>query len=148
MPPRVDFYLSEEAGEPARLRLACRIAEKAYLSKQKVVCYSDDPALLPRFDELLWTFGDGSFVPHDTVTQEGAACEAPVALTIGPLPADPFVSAEGSVLINLGTQVPPFFDKFARVAEFLDARPEVRGAGRERFKFYRGKALEPQTHNV
>jgi hypothetical protein len=24
----------------------------------------------------------------------------------------------------------------------------VRAAGRERFKFYRGKSLEPQTHNV
>ncbi len=143
MAPRVDFYLSEEAGEAARLRLACRITEKAYLAKQKVVCYSDDAALLPRFDELLWTFGDGSFVPHDVVATEGAACEAPVALTTGPLPA-----GHADVLINLGSQVPPFFEKFARVAEFLDARPEVRGAGRERFKVYRGKSIEPQTHNV
>ncbi len=37
---------------------------------------------------------------------------------------------------------------FARVAEFLDARPEVRNAGRERFKAYRGKSIEPQTHNI
>ena len=143
MPPRVDFYLSEEAGEGARLRLACRIAEKAYLAKQKVVCYSDDPALLARFDELLWTFGDGSFVPHDTVTRDGAPCEAPVALTTGPMPA-----GHADVLINLSQAVPPFFEKFARVAEFLDARPEVRSAGRERFKVYRGKSIEPQTHNV
>ena len=143
MPPRVDFYLSEEAGEGARLRLACRIAEKAYLAKQKVVCFSDDPALLPRFDELLWTFGDGSFVPHDTVTRDGAPSEAPVALTTGALPAD-----HADVLINLSQAVPPFFEKFARVAEFLDARPEVRSAGRERFKVYRGKSIEPQTHNV
>ena len=27
-------------------------------------------------------------------------------------------------------------------------RPEVRAAGRERFKAYRGKSIEPQTHNV
>jgi DNA polymerase-3 subunit chi len=147
-PPRVDFYLSEEAGDNARLRLACRIAEKAYLARQKVVCYSDDPALLPRFDELLWTFGDGSFVPHDTVTREGEPIDAPVALTSGPLPVGDFVGSEGSVLINLSQAVPPFFEKFARVAEFLDARPEVRSAGRERFKFYRGKSIEPQTHNV
>jgi DNA polymerase-3 subunit chi len=146
--PRVDFYLSEEAGEGARLRLACRIAEKVYLAQQKVVCYSDDPALLPRFDELLWTFGDGSFVPHDTVTRDGAPSEAPVALTTGPLPAGHSIGSEGSVLINLSQSVPPFFDRFARVAEFLDARPEVRSAGRERFKVYRGKSIEPQTHNV
>ena len=146
MPPRVDFYLSEEAGEGARLRLACRIAEKAYLSKQRVLVYCDDGALLPRFDEMLWTFGDGSFVPHDTVTA-GKPCEAPVALTTGPLPEGDF-SPDGALLINLSSAVPSVFDKFARVAEFLDARPEVRAAGRERFKFYRGKSIEPQTHHV
>jgi len=141
--PRVDFYVSADAGEPARLRLACRIAEKAYLSRQKVVVLFDDPAVLPRFDDLLWTFGDGSFVPHDTVTAEGANCAAPVALTTGALPAD-----HADILLNLGGTVPPSFEKFARVAEFLDARPEVRAAGRERFKVYRGKAIEPQTHNI
>jgi len=142
-PPRVDFYVSEAAGVDARLRLACRIAEKAYLARQTVVVLFDDAALLPKFDEMLWTFGDGTFVPHDAVTTEGARCEAPVALTAGPLPAD-----HADVLINLGSTVPNHFEKFARVAEFLDARPEVRAAGRERFKTYRGKAIEPQTHNV
>lgn len=142
MAPRVDFYVSEEAGEPARLRLACRVAEKAYLAGQKVVCYGDT-ALLPRLDELLWTFGDGSFVPHDTVARDGAPCEAPVALTTGPLPA-----SHADVLINLTDAVPPFFERFARVAEFLDARPEVRSAGRDRFKAYRARAIDPRTHNV
>jgi DNA polymerase-3 subunit chi len=82
-------------------------------------------------------------VPHDVVTREGAACEAPVALTTGPLP-----EGHADVLLNLGNSVPPFYEKFARIAEFLDARPEVRAAGRDRFKFYRGKTIEPQTHNV
>lgn len=143
MPPRVDFYLSEEAGDGARLRLACRIAEKAYLANQKVVVWLDDSETLRRFDELLWTFGDGSFVPHDSVGAAATDCEAPVALTTGPLPP-----SHADVLLNLGGTVPACFDKFARVAEFLDARPEVRAAGRERFKTYRAKAIEPQTHNV
>jgi DNA polymerase-3 subunit chi len=143
VPPRVDFYLAEGAGAEVRLRLACRIAEKAYLAKQKVVVLLEDPETLKRFDELLWTFGDGSFVPHDAVSQAGAACEAPVVLTTGALPAD-----HADVLLNLSGGVPPFHEAFARVAEFLDARPEVRAAGRERFKVYRGKGIEPQTHNV
>ena len=146
MPARVDFYVTEDSGEAARLRLACRVAEKAYLARQNVVVFSDDPALLQRFDEMLWTFGDGSFVPHDTVVS-GKPCEASVAITSGPLPEGDF-RADGAVLINLSSAVPPFFDKFARVAEFLDARPEVRAAGRERFKTYRVRSIEPQTHNV
>jgi DNA polymerase III subunit chi len=140
--PRVDFYVSEVAGADARLRIACRVAEKAYLAKQNVVVFFEDATLLPKFDELLWTFGDGSFVPHDAVAQDGS-CASPVALTTGPLPA-----GHTDVLINLGNSVPERFETFARVAEFLDGRPEVRAAGRERFKLYRSKALDPQTHNV
>jgi len=142
VPQRVDFYVSAEAGESARLRLACRVAEKAYLARQTVVAWFDDADALRRFDELLWTFGDGTFVPHDTVTA-GAACAAPVALTTGPLPA-----RDSEVLLNLGSVVPDCVDNFARVAEFLDARPEVRAAGRDRFKAYRARSIEPQTHNV
>jgi DNA polymerase-3 subunit chi len=141
--PRVDFYVSDAAGADVRLRLACRIAEKAYLAKQKVVVLLEDAESLRRFDELLWTFGDGSFVPHDSVDTPGAGCVAPVALTTGALPAD-----HADVLMNLSGAVPPFFEQFARVAEFLDNRPEVRAAGRERFKAYRAKSIEPQTHNV
>jgi DNA polymerase III subunit chi len=142
VPPRVDFYVSDDSGADVRLRLACRVAEKAYLARQKVVVLLDDAETLKRFDELLWTFGDGSFVPHDAV-DAAAACEAPVALSTGPLPPD-----HSDVLLNLGAALPPAFDKFARVAEFLDGRPEVRAAGRERFKAYRSRSLEPQTHNV
>jgi len=134
--------VSDVAGAEARLRLACRVAEKAYLAKQNVVVLFEDATLLTKFDELLWTFGDGSFVPHDGVGHDGT-CASPVALTTGPMPA-----GHTDVLINLGNAVPESFGKFARVAEFLDGRPEVRAAGRERFKLYRSKALDPQTHNV
>jgi DNA polymerase-3 subunit chi len=108
-----------------------------------VVVLFDDDALLPKFDDLLWTFGDGSFVPHDFVPADGAPSAPPVALTTGPQPA-----GHADVLIKLGQNVPQSFEKFVRVAEFLDARPEVRAAGRERFKAYRGKSIEPQTHTV
>lgn len=141
--PRVDFYVTEDAGAEVRLRLACRFAEKAYLAKQKVVVLLDDGEMLRRFDDLLWTFGDGSFVPHDTVDAAGAGCAAPVALTTGPIPA-----GHEEVLVNLAGAVPESFSRFTRVAEFLDSRPEVRAAGRDRFKHYRARAIEPQTHNL
>jgi DNA polymerase-3 subunit chi len=143
LPPRVDFYVAEAAGVDVRQLLACRFAEKAYAARQKVVVLLDDAEQVRRLDELLWTFADGSFVPHDTFTDAGTACEAPVALTTGALPA-----GHSDVLVNLSSGVPPFFESFTRVAEFLDARPEVRAAGRERFKAYRVKGIEPQTHNV
>jgi DNA polymerase III subunit chi len=143
MPPRVDFYVSPEEGEAVRLRLACRVTEKAYLAGQRVLVWSNDASLLPRFDDMLWTFADGSFVPHESVAQHDGECASPVALTTGAVP-----KGFDDVLVNLGDVVPPFYDRFARVAEFLDGRAEVRGAGRERFKTYRAGSVEPNTHTL
>jgi DNA polymerase-3 subunit chi len=143
VPPRVDFYVTEESGEVARLRLACRVVEKAYLARQLVTVYFDDSDSLARFDELLWTFGDGSFVPHDTITASGADCTAAVTLANGVLPA-----AHSEVLLSLSQVTPPDFKRFARVVEVLDGRPEVRSAARNRFKLYREHGASPATHAV
>ena len=61
---RVDFYVTGESTRSARLRLACRLTEKAYLAGQQVLVWDTDAAELREFDALLWTFGDLSFVPH------------------------------------------------------------------------------------
>ena len=62
---RVDFYVLSEASAAARLKVACRIAEKAYLAAQSVLLWHSDRAELETLDELLWTFADTSFVPHE-----------------------------------------------------------------------------------
>ena len=54
MPPRVDFYVSEAAGADVRLRLACRVAEKAYLARQKVVVLLDDASVADSASDFLW----------------------------------------------------------------------------------------------
>ena len=89
-PPRVDFYVSADAGEPTRACASPAASPRRLISRsRRWSCSVDDAEVLRRFDEMLWTFGDGSFVPHDTVTADGAPCDAPVALTTGPLPGGP-----------------------------------------------------------
>ncbi len=141
--PRVDFYVTEEASPNARVRVACRIVEKAYLAEQRVLVTCNDTAELERFDELLWTFADGSFVPHEAVSDAQQAITAPVALTAGPRPA-----GRWDVLINLAASVPADWQAFARVAEVLDADAETRAAGRIRFRVYRDAGITPETHNL
>ncbi|HVC29766.1 MAG TPA: DNA polymerase III subunit chi, partial [Steroidobacteraceae bacterium] len=72
-PPRVDFYVIEAAAPAARLRVACRLAEKAYLAGQRALIWHGERAELEVLDELLWTFAEGSFVPHDWLTSNPAA---------------------------------------------------------------------------
>jgi DNA polymerase-3 subunit chi len=139
-PIRIDFYVLESAEPGGRERLACRLAEKAYGLDHSVHALTATEDAARELDELLWTFRAGSFVPHEL---QGAATEAPVV--IGCDPAD---APQADLLINLTDEVPSCFDRFARVAEIIDADEGHRRAGRERFAFYRDNGYQPQTHRI
>ena len=114
---------------------------KALLARgARVVIGDRDVALQESAVAGLTKLGPASGYPLDVTDRESFATFLDKARTDG--------GGHIDVLINLGGTVPAGYERFARVAEFLDARPEVRAAGRERFKTYRGRSIEPQTHNV
>ncbi len=138
--PRVDFYILAAAGEDARRRFACRLAEKAYRLSHRVHLHTDDAAAAEAMDELLWTFRDGSFVPHDGLPN---GTDAPVTIGHGSAaPADP------DLLINLAREVPDFATRFDRIAELVGGDEETRQQGRQRFIFYRDKGYPLDTHEI
>ena len=108
---RVDFYITESTAPRDRLRTACRVVEKAYLAGHTVLVWHTQLDELREFDELLWTFSDGTFVPHEAITPTGFA-SAPVLLTSGDTPADGF-----DVLVNLAADVPECVGSARRVAD-------------------------------
>lgn len=141
--PDVTFYILDEASAAARLKLACRIVDKAYRAGQNVLVWHTDAAELASLDELLWTFGDDrSFIPHELVTP-AAAAEAPVLLTTGAAPESGI-----DVLVNLAAAVPRIAERAARIVEVIDGDPARREAGRARFRAYRELGCEPASHNV
>lgn len=141
---RVDFYIIEDPSSAARLKLACKLAEKAYLASQRVLVWHTDPAELRELDELLWVFNDGSFVPHEALPDNGVpGNECPVLLSAGVA-----LSANVDIIINLAPDLPPGLDKTARVAEIIDGDDVRRRAGRARFKAYRELGVQPASHNL
>ncbi|MDB6089710.1 MAG: polymerase chi subunit HolC [Gammaproteobacteria bacterium] len=139
---RVDFYILEGPSASARLKLACKLAEKAYLSSQSVLVWHTDPAELKAFDDMLWTFSDGSFVPHEPLTA-AVAPDAPILLSAGTPP-----SAMVDIIINLAPDLPPCLSHTSRVAEIIDGDDARRRAGRARFKAYRELGVQPASHNI
>jgi DNA polymerase III subunit chi len=139
---RVDFYILDDPSSNARLKLACKLAEKAYLAAQTVLVWHTDPAELQAFDEMLWTFHDGSFVPHEMLAG-GAVAEAPVLLSAGVTP-----SANVDIVINLAADLPPCLAQTRRIAEIIDGDDSRRRAGRARFKAYRELGVQPASHNI
>lgn len=139
---RVDFYVLRSAEPGARLRFACRLAEKAYSLKQQVYLHTASSAEAAELDELLWTFRAGSFVPHE-LRESGRTSEAPVNIGCA---ANAEASAQ--LLVNLTAEIPAFFDQFPRVVEIIDATEACKRDGRERFRVYRDNGYEPETHQI
>jgi DNA polymerase III subunit chi len=141
--PEVSFYILDDASDTARLKLVCRIVEKAHRAGQSVLVWHTEPDELARLDELLWTFGDDrGFIAHEMVLP-GSSPEAPVLLTTGAAPESGI-----DVLINLAAAVPQLAQRAARVIEVIDADPGRREAGRARFRAYRELGCDPVSHNI
>jgi DNA polymerase-3 subunit chi len=143
----IRFHTLADVGGPARLKQACALIEKSFRNGERVLVWLNDPAALTQFDNLLWTFGDRSFVPHEPLAADPAASEAPVQLYAGAeLPA----SAPGyfTTLVMLREQASKAALDFNAVIEVVDADPAVRAAGRDRFRFYRDHGATPQHIEV
>jgi len=139
---RVDFYVTPQQEEDARLQLACRIAEKAYNLSNRVYIHTDDPLTASKIDDLLWTFRQGSFIPHSLSSDEN---QQQSAIVIGHEQA---AMDESQVLINLSSAVPEFFSRFERIAEIVAGDDAMRQAARDRFKYYRERGYPLETHEL
>lgn len=143
---RIDFYLLKNKETSASERIACRLAEKAYGLRHTIYIHTNSPQHTTQLDKLLWTFRDGSFVPHQVHSPEESH-NSPVIIGHETNP-DEELATHHQLLINLDQTVPPFFSRFERVAEIVSADEQQRSTARERFKFYRQRGYELQTHEL
>jgi DNA polymerase III subunit chi len=139
---RVDFYLLSTADNNGKPIAACRLAHKAYRLKHRVYILTPNADDSANLDRLLWTFSPGSFVPHQ-VHAEPVDPDLPVLIGHD-APPEGF----NDVLISLAAQVPQFFGRFDRVAELVGADEAERADARERFRHYRDRGCNVQTHNL
>ena len=140
---RVDFYILAGTGEPSRHKFACRLAEKAYRLKHTVHIHTANRQQAELLDELLWTFRDGSFVPHELLGVASRNTSAPV--TIG---FDKTGIGGQDLLINLTDEVPEMAGSFPRVAELVTSDEQSRQQSRKRFVHYRELGAELETHKL
>jgi DNA polymerase-3 subunit chi len=140
---RVDFYLLAAAGESSRRLFACRLAEKAYRLRHTVHIQAADRQHAQQLDELLWTFRDGSFVPHEVIGAQTDPGTAPVTIGVGTDEVRP-----GDLLINLTDEVPQRLDAFPRIAEIVTSDEDCRQKSRKRFADYRQQGHSLQTHEL
>lgn len=61
--PRVDFYVLPENSRQERF--ACMITHKVWSTGQMLFINTDSREMAEQIDNLLWTYHDISFIPHD-----------------------------------------------------------------------------------
>jgi DNA polymerase-3 subunit chi len=143
----VEFHILSEDSDKARLKATCTLIEQAFHKGERVLVWLEDAAALSAFDNLLWTFGDQSFVPHEPLAADPQTSEAPVQLSsANPLPAN--APGAFATLLTLRTEADAVALKFARVVEVIDADATRRTAGRDRFRFYRENGATPKHHDL
>lgn len=140
---RVDFYVLQGSGDLLRKKFACRLAEKAYRLKHLVHIHAADSQSAGQLDSLLWTYRDGSFVPHEMVRDGQSDIESPITIGHSGRPG-----RDAELLINLTDAVPPENGAFPRIAEIVTSDDESRRRSRERYAQYRDLGHSLQTHKL
>ncbi len=128
--PQIDFYILHTPVRLERDRLACRLVDKAWHQGYRVYIHTPSLIQAKQLDDLLWTFKDTSFLPHD-IYPDVLSSSAPIRIGY----TDQLCETM-EVLVNLTVTVPAFFAQAKRIAEIVDDTAMARETGRDRYRFY------------
>lgn len=137
---KVAFYVLQFGHLHTQELVACRLAEKAYLQGRQVFIHVPDQVAVDRVDDLMWTFQQGSFLPHSTDVEATAP-----ALIVGCV--EPNVQRD-DVLISLCPETPGYFSRFEQVIEIVANDEAAKAAGRARYSHYQTRGYELTTHKL
>lgn len=140
----VEFHILSAAGDDARYRYACQLAEQAYDRDQSIFVRVTNAAEAQRMDELLWTFSDRAFIPHEIANADSPS-HPRIRVLIG---TDSAPEAYRALLINVAAELPAQLESYARIAEVVDADVERKRLARERYKQYRECGCSLDTKNL
>ncbi len=140
--PRADFYLiTKPRFREEPLRLVCELARKAYDANLWTLVMARDAAQAEALDDLLWSFDDDAYIPHQVAGSDDEDELTPVLIATPdrdiPLRA---------LVINLRDA--PLEGSFERVLEVVPADDSARGPLRERWKHYQARGLELKKYDM
>ena len=135
---QVDFHILPDASVEARWLYTCRLVEKATGLGNSVLIAVDTQDEAQTLDDLLWSFKPESFIPHQIIDGEN---ETNVEITFSDKTGD-----HQQVLINLRSQVPEYFSRFARLAEIVIQEPNILENTREHYRFYKQRGYPIAQH--
>lgn len=140
--PRADFYLiAKDRFKAEPLRLVCELARKAYDANLWTLVLARDAEQAEALDDLLWSFDDEAYIPHQVAGTDDEDELTPVLI------ATPDVDAPlRPLVINLRDGAVD--GSFERVLEVVPADESARGPLRERWTQYKARGLDVNKHDM
>lgn len=142
--PTIDFYLLNTSNPDTMYRFLCRLIDKAYQQQHKIVVQASSFIEGQRIDELLWTFRDISFIPHQLITDQQLA--------------DPMISisivvqkpnqANADILFNLCNSIPSNLYEFTRIIEIVSDTKETKNQSRKKYRSYKEQNCQLTMHPI
>jgi len=93
-------------------------------------------------DQLLWTFRDQSFIPHELLPNADLKTTPVIIGWSGD------AAEECDVLINLATEIPVFFSRFERLVEIVGKEPAQKQASRDHYRYYQERGYPLTNHKL
>lgn len=135
---KIDFYILETSSQQQANLFACQLLEKFYAEQNlPIFVHTNSRADAERFDAMLWTYRDDSFIPHQLHKDDS---NTPIQIGFGEKP-----STEQAILFNLGSQIPAFYQQCKQIIEIVFTDPNVQQLARQRYKQYRDQGHEINT---
>jgi DNA polymerase-3 subunit chi len=142
MPP-VTFYHLGSVQADRRLHFACRLTAKAFQDPKATVwlrCTAPQAQIL---EDWLWTFEEGSFLPH----QPSASPPEPGVRIFFGEAAPQVEKSKAPITINLINDLPEI-TAASRILEILLSDEKQLSAGRERYRAYQAAGCALEYHKL
>ena len=138
---QVDFYILPENSRQERF--ACLMAHKIWRKGKPLFINAESKEAAESFDNLLWTYHDISFVPHELINSDPATVSPVIVGWQGETPENSM-----EVILNLAPDLPTSADRFARIVEIVAGDNTLRQQARKRYREYKNRGYELYDHNI
>lgn len=138
---KIDFYIYDTPSRQQAYYAACHLIEKIHAEESHSIFINmNTHNEAERFDALLWTYRDDSFLPHALSQSQDIN---PPRIQIGH--SDSVIPNEKFMLINFAQAIPPFYSEFQHMFEIVFNDATVQQFARERYKHYRDQGCQLNT---
>jgi DNA polymerase-3 subunit chi len=120
-------------------RIVCDLAEKCYLNKRRIAIFSESTEECKKYDSLLWTWKQQSFVPHKYIDVLSESHVEPIILT-----TQIASSADYDTVLLIDPLPLEFVARFKTVIDFAE-KYDTQGIEQSRIRYKNYKA---QNYNI